>query len=147
MREEPSESQRVDEEFAAEQTQSQRLVKLPKGWKVANSWIWAGFVSAPPFVVFLCFSLVIMPKFKEIYEALGGGPPPPARVWLSISEVTRRFWPLFTPFIGGLWFLTARYLAFGKSTHVKRGIKIVSWLAVLLMIGYFIPALFLPVYH
>jgi len=73
--------------------------------KVKASLFYPAFVSVLAFAITTFLVVVIVPKFKEIFTALGGQLPMPTLILLSISDFMRKW--LVLEIVGGFLLLTA----------------------------------------
>src|SRR3989338_7147472 len=81
-----------------------------------------GCVSAMSFLVCSVLLIVIVPKFKDVFDALGGDLPRKTQVLLTVSAASRKFWPVTTLLVVGTWLAVFRYLVSNHSSIGARSV-------------------------
>jgi len=116
---------------------------LKTSWWVAL----ARVLSGVPFGMGSFILLAAVPKFKEIFAALGGDLPRYTSIVWKVSVWARQVWPLYAVAVLAMWGVTWRYLLCGRSAVGRRA----TWIAcgALAVVGVVVSllALFLPVFH
>lgn len=106
-----------------------------QGWKAFFWIIGAGGVSALPFVLFMGFTVWIPPKFREIFEALGGALPAPTRFLLRVSEIAQSMQFAWVPVVVIAWIALWRYLLRGRVETFRRATWQACLISPLVLIG------------
>ncbi len=78
--------------------------------KIRSAMTYPVMVAIMVFVILTAILVFIVPTFKQLYDDLGGTLPPPTKLLLFLSDVTRKFFPFFFPLLGVLLYLFRRYI-------------------------------------
>jgi type IV pilus assembly protein PilC len=82
--------------------------------KVRSAMTYPIMVALMVFVILTAILVFIVPTFKQLYQDLGGSLPPPTKLLLFLSDMTRRFFPFFLPSLGVLAFAFKKYIGTEK---------------------------------
>ena len=78
--------------------------------KVRSAMTYPVMVALMVFLILTAILVFIVPTFKQLYTDLGGSLPPPTKLLLFLSDVTRKFFPFFAPALGLFAYLFRRYI-------------------------------------
>jgi type IV pilus assembly protein PilC len=82
--------------------------------KVRSAMTYPIMVAIMVFCILTAILVFIVPTFKQLYADLGGSLPPPTKLLLFMSDVTKKFFPFFFPALGLMAYGLRKYIGTDK---------------------------------